>query len=258
MAVPAADPHPPTVAPNENLIVDGVPPVPAEIAEKAGRYGESRAAIFADWHPDGREMLILTRFGDTNQVHLVKDPGGARTQLTFFPDRVEGAQFDPIHGEYVVLHKGAGGAEFYPELPLRLQRRRDHAADRRQVAQQQHGLQPRRHARRLHQHAAQRRRHGPLLQFPLDPKTDRLLREMKGGGWEVLDWSPDGKTLLVKEEISITESHLWRVDAQSGKMTALLRCRGGRRTGRVRAGALFPRRPRRFSDRATKARSFWG
>ena len=90
----------PTIA-----VVDGVPPVPAAVAETAGRYGEFRAATLADWHPDGKAMLILTRFGDTNQVHLVKTPGGARTQLTFFPDRVESARFDPIHGDYVVLHK---------------------------------------------------------------------------------------------------------------------------------------------------------
>ena len=45
----AADPVPPAVvAPNENLLVDGVPPVPATVAEKASRYGEFRAAAFAD------------------------------------------------------------------------------------------------------------------------------------------------------------------------------------------------------------------
>ncbi len=218
----AADPAPPTVAPNENLLVDGVPPVPAEIAEKAGRYGESRAALFADWHPDGKEMLILTRFGDTNQVHLVKTPGGARTQLTFFPDRVEGAQFDPIRGEYVVLHKGAGGAEFYQNY------RYDFSDG--SITLLTDGKS--RNSSVVFSHDGTRvaytstRRNGTdtdlYLQFPLDPKTDRLLREMKGGGWEVLDWSPDGKTLLVKEEISITESHLWRVDTGSGKMAALI------------------------------------
>ena len=59
------------------------------------------------------------------------------------------------------------------------------------------------------------------LEFPLDPKTDRLLSECKGGGWEVLDWSPDGKQLLVAEEISINESYLWLVDTATGEKKAL-------------------------------------
>src|SRR5438270_9419593 len=81
------------VVPNENLVVEGIPKIPSSLAETVGRYSEFRSAVFANWHPTKREMLVETRFGDTNQVHQVKFPGGARTQLTFFPDRVSGAEF---------------------------------------------------------------------------------------------------------------------------------------------------------------------
>jgi hypothetical protein len=40
-----------------------------------GRYTEARAAAFQDWHPTRPEMLITTRFGDTNQIHMVSQPG---------------------------------------------------------------------------------------------------------------------------------------------------------------------------------------
>ena len=60
------------VAPAENLVVDGVPKIPASLAETAGRYGSYRFAVVSDWHPTRREMLIRTRFADTPQVHLVK------------------------------------------------------------------------------------------------------------------------------------------------------------------------------------------
>src|SRR5437660_12801266 len=83
------------VAPNENLVADGIPKIPASLAEAVGRYSEFRSAGFASWHPTRREMLITTRFGDTSQIHQVKFPGGARTQLTFFPDRVGGADYEP-------------------------------------------------------------------------------------------------------------------------------------------------------------------
>ena len=59
-------------------------------------------------------MLIATRFGNTNQVHVVKAPGGARTQLTFFPDRVGGgATSDPTTGDAFVFSKDKGGDEFF-------------------------------------------------------------------------------------------------------------------------------------------------
>src|ERR1700689_3807751 len=77
-----------TIAPAENLVVDGVPAIPASLAETAGRYGSYRSATLADWHPTRREMLIATRFGDTPQLHLVTTPMGERHQLTFFADAV--------------------------------------------------------------------------------------------------------------------------------------------------------------------------
>src|SRR5438046_2238422 len=107
-ATPAAD----TVATGDNLVVQGIPPVPVELAESVGRYTEFRAATFASWHPTRREMLINTRFADTPQVHLVKMPGGARTQLTFFRDRVQSASFQPKTGDFFVFGKDIGGNEF--------------------------------------------------------------------------------------------------------------------------------------------------
>src|SRR5689334_2092310 len=64
------------IAPAENLVMEGVPAIPASLVETAGRYGSFRNATLADWNPGRREMLIATRFADTQQLHLVKTPGG--------------------------------------------------------------------------------------------------------------------------------------------------------------------------------------
>src|SRR5450631_12892 len=101
------------VAPNENLVVEGIPPIPASLAEQVNRYTNFRAAQFLSWHPTKREMLIATRFGDTFQVHEVKMPGGARTQLTFYPDDVRSAHYPPKGGDSFVFTKDIGGGEFY-------------------------------------------------------------------------------------------------------------------------------------------------
>ena len=73
-----------TIKPNDALILENIPPIPASIAERAARYTDFRTASAYGWHPLKREILIGTRFADTVQVHQVAMPGGARTQITFY------------------------------------------------------------------------------------------------------------------------------------------------------------------------------
>jgi dipeptidyl aminopeptidase/acylaminoacyl peptidase len=55
---------------------------------------------------------------------------------------------------------------------------------------------------------------------PSDPaKTDRMVVEGSGERLAVTDWSPDEKTLLVVEGISVNESTLWLVDVATGAKT---------------------------------------
>src|SRR5674476_421077 len=96
-----------------NLTVQGIPAIPMSIYERLGQYGEYRTAGLLDWHPVNREMLIATRFADVPQIHRVTMPGGARTQLTFFPDRATGGQYQPVTGESFLFSKDTGGGEFY-------------------------------------------------------------------------------------------------------------------------------------------------
>jgi dipeptidyl aminopeptidase/acylaminoacyl peptidase len=213
----AADPPAkPPLTPAENLVIDGVPPIPGELPEQVGRYTESRAATMQDWHPTRAEILITTRFGDTNQIHQLTQPGGARTQLTFLPDRVDGGSFEPTKGEYFIFTKGAGGNEFNQNY------RYDLATG--DITLLTDGKS--RNSGPSWSNKGDRiaytstRRNGAdtdiYIQSPTDPKTDHLLAEVKGGGWDVVDWSADDKQLLVLEEISINESYIWIFDAQTG------------------------------------------
>lgn len=210
-----------TLTPPASLVLDGVPPIPKTIEEEVGRYTESRAASFADWHPAKSEMLILTRFADTNQVHLVTHPGGARTQLTFFADRVENATFDPKAGAFFLFSKSAGGNEFYQTY------RYDFATG--DVTLLTDGKS--RNSSPRWSHAGTRfaytstRRNGTdtdlYIEAPNDPKSAQLLAQVQGGGWQISDWSPDDSQLLVLEYLSINESYLWLFDTKTGKRTEL-------------------------------------
>ena len=113
LVAPVSAQQTPVVPPPENIVADGVPPVPSSIADLAGRYSENRSAFPTDWHPQRRELLIGTRFANTYQTHLVKMPGGARQQLTFFNEPVRGGKFQPTSGDYMVFRKDIGGGEWY-------------------------------------------------------------------------------------------------------------------------------------------------
>ena len=207
--------------PGESLVTDGIPPIPASIAEAARRYSEFRTAAFWDWHPTRREMLIGTRFGDAQQLHLVKIPGGARTQLTFFPDPVSGASYQPTDGRYVVFSKDVGGGEFFQKY------RYDVATG--DITLLTDGKS--RNVGGVWSHRGDRyaymstRRNGRDLDLwvmdPADPRTDRMVLELEGGGYAPLDWSSDDRTMLLHQGISVNESYLWLVDVATGVKTLL-------------------------------------
>jgi dipeptidyl aminopeptidase/acylaminoacyl peptidase len=209
-----------TITPGENLVVDGVPAIPASLAETAGRYGSYRTATIADWSPVAREMLIATRFGDVPQLHLVKTPGGARQQLTFFADAVRTGRFHPNGGDYIVFMKDIGGGEWF-QLYRYDVKTGDVTLLTDGKARNLQGPWSSDGNRIAYMSTRRTGKDTDLwVMNPADPKSDRLLTQLPGGGWKPLDWSPDDKKILLNEELSINESYLWLVDTSSGEKTA--------------------------------------
>lgn len=210
-----------TIAPPENIVADGVPKIPASIAEAAGRYSENRAAFLADWHPQRREILIGTRFGNTFQAHLVKMPGGARQQLTFFPEPVYGGSFHPNGGDYMLFSKDTGGGEWYQFFRYDFSSGEStlltDGKSRNTLAQWSTGGDWIAYA------SAHRNSEDTELwaMNPADRKTNHLVAQLKGGGWEPQDWSSDDKKILLVEGISVNETYLWVLDAATGEKTEL-------------------------------------
>jgi dipeptidyl aminopeptidase/acylaminoacyl peptidase len=210
-----------SITPGENLVVEGIPNIPAAMAEEINRYTEFRNAALSDWHPKRREMLIGTRFAETEQIHLVKIPGGARTQLTFFKDSVGGASYQPTRGDYFVFSKAIGGNENYQKY------RYDFATGSITLltdgkSRNTGGTWSQAGDNYVYQST---RRNGEDVDIwmmnPADPKSNRMLAELKGGGWGVYEFSPDDRQLLVGEDISANESYLWLMDATTGAKTII-------------------------------------
>jgi dipeptidyl aminopeptidase/acylaminoacyl peptidase len=206
------------LVPNPALVADGIPAIADSIVAEAGPYAESRSASFVAWHPLRRELLVSTRFADTPQLHRVAFPGGARTQLTFFPDRVTQASFPPDahRADHFVFSKDTGGGEFYQlyryDLPAGTITLLTDGKSRNSL-----GPFSRTGVRLAYTSTRRNGKDTDLYVIdPLDPKSDRLLAKVDGGGWEPLDWSPDGTQLLVEEYISVNESYLWLFETTTG------------------------------------------
>src|SRR5713101_2907846 len=218
LPAPAQDTY---IAPPENLVVDGVPKIPVALADTAGRYASFRSASLSDWHPTKHEMLIATRFAETAQLHLVAMPGGARQQLTFYPDAVLSGRFHPNGGDYLVFSKDIGGGEWY-----QLYRYDVKTGDVTLLTddKSRNLMGPWSSSGDQIAYTSTRRTGKDTdlwVTNPSDPKTDHLLTQLAGGGWQPLDWSPDDKKILLEEELSINESYLWLVDATTGEKKEL-------------------------------------
>jgi dipeptidyl aminopeptidase/acylaminoacyl peptidase len=210
-----------TIKPNENLEAEGIPPIPAQIATRAHKYTDYRQAMLGSWDPSGRQMLILTRFADSRQVHLVQFPGGDRKQLTFFPDSVFKAQFPNEPANYFLFTKDIGGNEFYQIYRFDL-----NTGDTSLLTDGKS-----RNENSLWSHQGKRlvytstRRNGKdddlYLIDDANAATDHLLAQVDGGGWEPTDWSLDNNSLLVRQEISINQTNLFLVDASTGQKIQL-------------------------------------
>lgn len=206
----------------ENLVVEGVPPHSAELKADAGRYLEFRAASFTSWHPTKRELLISTRFADTPQLHEVKMPGGARRQLTFTPEPVSSGLWQPKQGRYIVFAQDTGGGEFFQYYRL------DPETARITLLTDGKSRNGSGRFARSGNHFAytSTRRTGRdtdvYVMNPAEPKSNRMLCELSGGGWSVSDWSEDETKLLLREAISINQSRLYLADAKTGAKELLV------------------------------------
>ena len=91
-----------------NLKMENVPEIPLSIEQASRQYRNTRSASCRSWLPNGKGMIIGTRFGETSQLHLLNEPLGARNQITFFDE--------PVRGGYVCPNPEVNGFLFLKDI----------------------------------------------------------------------------------------------------------------------------------------------
>lgn len=207
----------------DNLITEGIPSISSDLINEVKNYTESRGASLAAWHPTRKEMLILTRFTSSNQLHYVKFPGGSRKQLTFFDEPVASATFEPTKGEYILFLKDIGGNEFTQIYCYDLDNKRITQLTGEERSQNGDIIWSNKGDRIAYTSTKRNGRDRDVyIMDPLNPASERRVSVNDGGGWTVVDWSSDESELLLQEVISVNESRLYLVDIQGGSKVRLI------------------------------------
>lgn len=208
-----------TVPVPENMRVQNVPPLTPADAEGLRPYEHLRQASLQGWHPSQRRLLVATRFDETSQLHEVEFPLGARTQLTFYDERVFDGSYRPGTPSQVLFSFDEGGAENY-QLFL-LDRTTGKARRLSDGVHRYSGAQWSRSGERL-TYVSNARNGRDFDVYVLDPdapegRGERLVAQVEGF-WFPVDWSFDDSKLLVGHYVSANESSLHSLDLATGEM----------------------------------------
>ena len=233
LAACAAPPAPrQVVTPNAQLVTQGMPPIPAQLAAETAKYTDFRAHAFVAWHPTRREMLVSHRpaGGSTTQLFRVASPMSPPEQLTDDREPVRRASYEPLEGRYVVFMRGTGGDEANQLYRLDLASRQTTLLT---DPNERHSLEGwLHHSSRLLELAVpldrtatngtrERITQTLYLVDPMQPEARRKLAELPGGGWGAEVVSHDDRHIALTRFLSAEESQIWLLDIASGAFMAL-------------------------------------
>ncbi|NNK33636.1 MAG: S9 family peptidase, partial [Xanthomonadales bacterium] len=200
------------------MILQGVPDIPASLTARLKQYQNVRFAKFLDWTRDGKGMYIRTRFGEVSQVHRVDFAGGTRRQLTWFAEPVGQVERRQRHDELAITMDRGGGEQdqillFDPKSGS-YRRLTDGESRNRLVRWRRDGK------RMAYQSTRRNGRSNDLwIMDPDRPESATLLQEAPDGSWlGPADFSKDGDYLLVQQFLSVDDSRIHVLDLRDGSI----------------------------------------
>ena len=201
------------------ITADGLPALPDTLRAATQPYLEVRPALVQGWNPKTRGLLIMTRFGNSFQLHEVARPGAARTQLSFESEPIGFGAWSPGGADTLLVGKDVGGGEFF-QLYALAQGRLTLLTDGK--SRNEGGVWSRDGA--LVGYTSTRRDGTASDLYVLDPRkpgSDRMVAQVKENGWSFDAFAPGNGRALVSRSISVEESEIFELDLATGRMTKL-------------------------------------
>jgi dipeptidyl aminopeptidase/acylaminoacyl peptidase len=201
-----------------SLVLRDVPQIDDAVFERLARYQNTRWAAALGWVGDG--LLITTRFGETNQLHRVDAPLGARRQITFFDEPVTQAWVSNANRTGFIYARDVGGSEFY-QLFWSDWKTGGHRLLSDGRSRYGEVVWANAGDRFAYYTTERNGRSRDVHLQTLDGRTTALVEEDEGA-WFPEDFSPADDRVLVSRYVSINESYLYEVDLRSGRRRAVL------------------------------------
>jgi dipeptidyl aminopeptidase/acylaminoacyl peptidase len=186
--------------------------VPYEFA----RYLKIRSSWGASWSPDARRVSFLTEITGVPQVWEVPVEGGWPEQLSFYEDRVSGAEYSPTDNR-LLFSMDAGGNERMQLFLLQYSEVRD-LTSAPEAIHYSGGFSP--DGRRI-AYTATRRNGTDFDVFVQELDGEPEMVWEVSGYHTVSDWAPDGSFLLVSRHRSNLDNDLYRLDLDKGEAKLL-------------------------------------
>jgi dipeptidyl aminopeptidase/acylaminoacyl peptidase len=202
-----------------SLVLENIPEIPTSLVERMNQYQSTRWAALSSWNPNGKGILMLTRFAETAQLHIVDFPGGDRRQITFMKEPIGGGTYCPdTTYRGFMFTRDTGGNEFSQLYWFDLNTgRSDRISD---GGRSQNSL-PNWSNKGDRFTTVSTRRNGKDYDIYLcsmkNPGDAKLILQ-QGGSWSAQDWSPDDKRVVVQNYISANKSFLHILDTETGKL----------------------------------------
>lgn len=202
------------------LLQSGIPEIPAPLRSRVGQYSNTRLANLIDVSDDGSAVLIATRFGSTNQLHVVESPLGMRTQITFGDEPVTRARFAPGDTRTIWYLQDKGGGEFFQLF--RLDRRTGRSEMVTDGKSRHEAITVSPEGKRVAWSGTGRNGKDTdvYLAGADAPKAARRVTEAEGT-WSPEGFSRDGRQLLVTHFRSVADTDLFALDVAGGELRQL-------------------------------------
>jgi dipeptidyl aminopeptidase/acylaminoacyl peptidase len=191
------------------LILRGVPDIPPALVSRLNQYQNVRSAAFLDWTRDGKGIYIKTRFGDISQIHKVHTAGGTRLQQTWFQEPIGEVSRRKNSEELAITMDNGGGEQdqifLFDPKSATTRMVTDGKSRNRLVQWSKNG-------KRMAFQSTQRngRSNDLWIKDPDKPNSGELLLEAPEGTWYgPVDFSKDGKHLLVQQFLNVNDSRIY-------------------------------------------------